>query len=199
MFIFKIILSFIIGSFPTGYLMAKLFKKADIRKEGSGNIGATNVWRVVGKIPGIIVLVVDILKGYFVVRFFSTEADKLFGLGILEQKLLLGLAVILGHNFSLFLKFKGGKGVATTAGVIFALEPKIFLLGLVIWIIVFSLFRYVSLASVSSAVLLPVFLAIWAFPFSFLLFSVAVALLISFKHLPNLRRLVAGEELKFRL
>lgn len=179
--------------------MGKCLKKTDIRKEGSGNIGATNVWRVAGKIPGIIVLLVDVLKGYFAVRFFSLwRASPFLGLGMLEQGLILGLSVILGHNFSLFLRFRGGKGVATAAGVIFALEPRALLIGLVVWAIVFAVFRYVSLASISSAVLLPLFLAIFAFPLFFVVFSVVVAILISFKHLSNIRRLFLGEESRFR-
>jgi glycerol-3-phosphate acyltransferase PlsY len=199
MLLFKTILAFVVGSFPTGYIMARILKKTDIRKEGSGNIGATNVWRVVGKLPGVAVLLIDILKGYFMVRVFSTETDKLLGLGTWEERILLGLAVILGHNFSIFLKFRGGKGVATSAGVIFALDSRLLFICLFIWIVVFLLFRYISLASLASSISLPIFLSLAGYPFSFILFGVSLALLISFKHLANIRRLLTGEEPKLKL
>jgi len=198
MFIFKIIFSFLIGSFPTGYIVTKLIKKTDIRKEGSGNIGATNVWRVVGKIPGIFVLIVDILKGYLVVKYLSIYGPISSYFSNLEEKLILGFSVILGHVFSIFLKFKGGKGVATTAGVLFALEPKLFFACLIIWFLVFLLFGYVSLASIITAVVFPILLVIIAYPFSFILFGILLALLVSFKHLSNIRRLILGKEPKFR-
>ena len=198
MFIFKIIFSFLIGSFPTGYIVTKLIKKTDIRKEGSGNIGATNVWRVVGKIPGIFVLIVDILKGYLVVKYLSIYGPISSYFSNLEEKLILGFSVILGHVFSIFLKFKGGKGVATTAGVLFALEPKLFFACLIIWFLVFLLFGYVSLASIITAVAFPILLVIIAYPFSFILFGILLALLVSFKHLSNIRRLILGKEPKFR-
>ncbi|MCM8783974.1 MAG: glycerol-3-phosphate 1-O-acyltransferase PlsY [Candidatus Omnitrophica bacterium] len=199
MFIIKVILAFFIGSFPTGFILTKLLKKTDIRKEGSGNIGATNVWRVTGKIPGVLVLVIDILKGYLVVRYLTLCEPISSSLSTFEEKLILGFSVILGHTFSIFLKFKGGKGVATTAGVIFALEPKIFFICLIIWSLVFLIFRYVSLASIITAVLLPLLLLIINRPFFYILFGVSLALLVSYKHIPNIRRIILGNEPKFHL
>ncbi|MCX5657936.1 MAG: glycerol-3-phosphate 1-O-acyltransferase PlsY [Candidatus Omnitrophica bacterium] len=198
MFIFKMLVSFLIGSFPTGLLVARIFK-TDIRKGGSGNIGATNVWRVVGRIPGLFVLAIDILKGYFVVALLVPWMAVPLNIEVPEQRLILGIAVIIGHIFSVFLKFKGGKGVATLAGVLFALDPKIFFLCLLTWMIVFVLCRYVSLASICAVVSLPVFLVIFSYSLTFIVFGVVVALTVTFKHLANIRRLVAGEESKFLL
>lgn len=198
-FLIKIIFAFIIGSFPTGYVVTKIIKKRDIRKEGSGNIGATNVWRVVGKLPGLFVLMVDILKGYLVVRYLPVWGPLSVSSPSLEEALILGFSVISGHTFSIFLKFKGGKGVATTTGVLFALEPKIFLICIIIWLVIFLFFHYVSLASIVAAITFPFLLVVFAYPFSFILFGILLALLISFKHYPNIRRLVLGEEPKFHL
>ncbi|MGE4357498.1 MAG: glycerol-3-phosphate 1-O-acyltransferase PlsY [Candidatus Omnitrophota bacterium] len=199
MFAVKTILAFFIGSFPTGYIITKLLKKTDIRQEGSGNIGATNVWRVTGKIPGVLVLIVDILKGYLVVKYLALCEPISSTFSTLEERIILGFAVILGHTFSVFLKFKGGKGVATSAGVIFALEPRIFFICVVIWMIVFIVFRYVSLASITTAVLLPFILLITNRPFIYIMFGVFLALLVSYKHLSNIRRLILGNEPKFHL
>ncbi|MCM8778706.1 MAG: glycerol-3-phosphate 1-O-acyltransferase PlsY [Candidatus Omnitrophica bacterium] len=196
MFIIKIVLAFLVGSFPTGYIVTKIFRRTDIRREGSGNIGATNVWRVVGKIPGMLVLFVDIFKGYLVVKYFVSQGTLSF-LSPFVESLVLGFFVVLGHTFSIFLKFRGGKGVATTAGVLFALEPRIFTICFFIWIFIFLFFRYVSLASILTAVSLPIILLILARPFFYILFAVLLALLISYKHLPNIRRLILAQEPKF--
>ncbi|MCM8798744.1 MAG: glycerol-3-phosphate 1-O-acyltransferase PlsY [Candidatus Omnitrophica bacterium] len=196
MWIIKIVLAFLIGSFPTGYMVGKVLKRTDIRREGSGNIGATNVWRVVGKIPGIFVLFVDIFKGYLVVKYISPWEPISF-LSPFEESLVLGFLVILGHTFSIFLKFRGGKGVATATGVLFALEPKICALCFFIWTVIFLSFRYVSLASILTVVFLPLILLVLLRPFSYILFATLLALLISYKHLPNIRRLILQQEPKF--
>src|ERR1041385_109222 len=154
------ILSYLLGSIPTGYLMAKA-KGVDIRSVGSGNIGATNVFRVLGKGPGIITLAVDFLKGLVAVLAVPLLTARLFSTGQNEiLKVICALAVILGHNYTCWLKFKGGKGIATSAGVLLAWMPWGLILVLGLWLLALAIGRYVSLASILAASALP-FAAWW--------------------------------------
>ncbi|MDP2942608.1 MAG: glycerol-3-phosphate 1-O-acyltransferase PlsY, partial [Candidatus Omnitrophota bacterium] len=146
----SLVLCYLIGSIPTSYLFAKALKGIDIRQFGSGNVGATNTYRVVGKLPGLLVLIIDILKGLICV----TLVAKLFlRLGVAIEPatygMILGFMAIVGHIWSIFLGFKGGKGVATSAGVFIGVAPDVFLWGLLVWVAVFAWKRYISLASIA--------------------------------------------------
>jgi glycerol-3-phosphate acyltransferase PlsY len=195
-FIVIAVAAYLLGSIPAGYLVAKA-KGIDIRTVGSGNIGATNVFRTLGKPLGILVLVVDGLKGFaacswlvdFVVRPFAVAPDKIECL-----KIVAGICAVLGHNYTCWLKFKGGKGIATSAGVYFALAPLAAGIALGAWIIVFALVRYVSVASIAAAVALPT--AVWLTKDSLFLgiVTTALGLLAIFKHKGNIQRLLNGTE-----
>jgi glycerol-3-phosphate acyltransferase PlsY len=184
------VVSYLLGSIPTGYLWAKS-RGIDIRTVGSGNIGATNVMRALGKGPGITVLVIDALKGFLPVflapRLFP-EADR----NVLQ--LVCCVSVIAGHNWTCWLKFNGGKGVATSAGALLAFLPVPMLCVLAVWGIVFGLSRYVSLGSICAAVALPV--ATWLITWDRTLttFTVVVGALVIYKHKGNIQRLLAGTE-----
>jgi len=200
--------AYFLGSIPTGYLAAKA-KGIDIRSVGSGNIGATNAMRVLGKPAGIAVLLADALKGFaavaLAVNFFpelNLSFPKIFATGDSAADVALrsnlgitaGIAAVLGHNYTCWLKFKGGKGIATTAGVYFALAPLSVSIALGIWIILFVATRYVSIASIAAAVALPA--AVWLTQSNLLLSIVTTALgaLAIYKHKANIQRLLAGTE-----
>jgi glycerol-3-phosphate acyltransferase PlsY len=189
--------AYLLGSIPFGLLMAKLFGRGDVRKEGSGNIGATNVSRVAGPLPGILTLLLDGAKGAAAVlvagRYSNDSAMWM---------VIAGLAALAGHCFPVWLKFKGGKGVATAAGVYLALCPPAFLSGLILFLLVAGFSRYVSLGSVAAAVAMPLLMYfLWAphhAPPPVITFgALAVAVLIVYKHDGNLQRLVEGTEPKF--
>ncbi|MCX5686457.1 MAG: glycerol-3-phosphate 1-O-acyltransferase PlsY [Candidatus Omnitrophica bacterium] len=196
----SILSAYLIGSFPTSFIMAKIFKGIDIRDVGSKNAGATNVLRTVGKIPAVITLVVDALKGVFAVTavagfFYAFGIDLVYDF----YRCLLGLVVVCGHIWSVFLKFKGGKGIATTLGVAVALAPKILLPSAVIWFLVFSLTSYVSLASILSLISFPVISAIFGGSLYVTLLSVILCVITIYKHKENIKRLMRGEENKTQL
>lgn len=193
------IVCYLIGSIPTGFLAAKYLKGIDIREHGSGNVGATNTARVAGKLPGLLVLVFDILKGWVCVAL----AAKLFirlGVTVIEPDtyaLMLGSMAIIGHIWTVFLGFKGGKGIATSSGVFIGVAPKIFLIALAIWIVVFVWKRYVSLASIIGAISIPVMLAAMSYPPAFVLITSLMCAITVYKHYSNIKRLVRGEENRF--
>ena len=152
----SLVLAYLVGSFPTSFVLAKALRGIDIRKVGSQNAGATNVLRSVGKIPAIITLVIDILKGVIVVTviadyFYSFDIDLKYDF----YKGLMGLTVVCGHIWSAFLGFKGGKGVATTIGVAIGLTPLALVPSGIIWITVFYITNFVSLASIMALLLFP--------------------------------------------
>ncbi|MEI7733442.1 MAG: glycerol-3-phosphate 1-O-acyltransferase PlsY [Verrucomicrobiota bacterium] len=194
--------AYLLGSVPTGYLAGRL-KGLDIRTVGSGNIGATNVFRTLGKAAGVTVLAVDLLKGFLACGLLVKLLYLGFGApadpdGILRERLaiLAGICAILGHNYTCWLKFKGGKGIATTAGVMLALMPLAFAIALGIWVMVLTLTRYVSVASITSAVALP--FAAYGTGSRGVLLGVTVVLgaLAVYKHKGNLQRLRNGTEPK---
>ncbi|MFH1406962.1 MAG: glycerol-3-phosphate 1-O-acyltransferase PlsY [Candidatus Omnitrophota bacterium] len=195
--IIAVIIAYLVGSIPFGYLAGKLLKGTDIRKHGSGNIGATNVFRTVGKIPGICVLSLDMAKGYFAAGFLAqlflnygvAAGDNLF-------RIMLGVSCVCGHTWTVFLKFKGGKGVATAFGVMMALAPKCIGAGMLLWLCVFVLSHYVSLSSIAAAVSLPVFALFFKEPREFIILVIVLSALIVYRHIPNIRRLMKGEEPK---
>lgn len=197
MFTFSCLMAYLIGSIPTGFLMTKLFLGADIRSAGSRNVGATNVYRVAGKLPGFLTLIIDIAKGVIVVTllvdFFYTylpDVDYIF------YKTFLGLIVILGHIYSVFLKFKGGKGVATTIGVTAAIAPLVLLASLATWLIIFIPTKYVSLGSLAFGIALPISALFFNQPFYVVIFFVILCLINTYKHKDNIKRLLKREENK---
>ena len=182
--------AYLLGGIPFGYLLGKL-KGVDIRKHGSGNVGATNVARVLGKPYGVAVYILDFLKG-FLPTFIAV---KLYGA---ESWIvtLVGLAAILGHMFSPFLGFKGGKGVATASGVLFAVDPKLGLLILILWWIVYQISGYVSVGSIAAA-LGAIFLSgVFNLPFNLKFLITLASVLVIVKHKDNILRLEEGRELK---
>jgi len=193
--------SYILGSIPTAYIFGRLIKGIDIRKFGSGNVGATNALRVLGRGAGIVVLLLDILKGFLAVTFLG----NIFSLKItvLSQEflgVLLGVACILGHNWTVFLRFKGGKGIATTLGVLVGLACgitglRIALLLLVLtWLTVFLVSRIVSVASLLSALVLPLYLLFLKQSHFLVWVSIILSLLIIWRHKSNLSRILRGKE-----
>ena len=203
--ILNIILSFIagylIGSIPTGYIFGRLYKGIDIREFGSGNLGATNAMRVLGKVPGIIVLVIDVLKGVVVI----TLVASLFGITHAVWLTLLSLTVVAGHNWTIFLKFKGGKGIATTLGVMIGLAIKIegmrLVLGLslLIWLVIFLGTGYVSLASIITATLLPVVMMLTSQSLELVVMGIIFCIFVVLRHRANIKRLLSGKEPRVQL
>ena len=193
----SLILTYLIGSIPTAYIFGRIIKGIDIRNFGSGNVGATNVYRLIGKVPAFIVLFIDALKGFAPVLLFPAifNIDK----NLLNPELtsiLIGVACISGHVWTVFLKFKGGKGVATTSGVMLAIAPKVFLIALIVWVIMFLLFRYVSLASITAAISLPIASLVMNKAFPLVLFSITICFIGTYKHKSNISRLLKGKEKK---
>ena len=188
-----VVFGYLLGSCPWGYWLVRLVKHEDIRKVGSGNIGATNVWRTYGRSLGVPVVLLDVLKG-FVPAFVAVQfvsPPHLAGIAA-------GAAAMLGHWRPLFLGFaKGGKMVATCGGVFFGVAVWVALSAGVTWLVVFLLFRYASVASIVAGIALPVFAVIYGYPLSVVLFGVAAAGAILFLHRANLGRLRAGTESRF--
>ena len=191
------IAAYFLGSIPFGLLLTKAFGRGDVRKVGSGNIGATNVARAAGLLAGVSTLLLDLAKGAAAVLL----AEKLSS-GSATWMMIAAFAVLLGHCFPVWLKFKGGKGVATAAGVFLVLSSLACLAAVVLFILVVLLWRYVSLGSVSAAAAMPLLIyLLWpprhAPPLAVIFGAVAVALLIIYKHRGNLQRLLEGTEPKF--
>ena len=187
-----IVLSYLLGSVPIGYVYGRA-RGVDLRKIGSGNIGATNVYRAFGKAPAIVIFWLDVAKGLIAVVLVAR-----LGSGWAYTPILCGLAAIAGHVTSPVMGFKGGKGVATAVGVFLGLAPLATAICLAIWALLFGLFRYVSLGSITGAIALPIL--IWALNragyrgspvFYFALF---VAVLVVITHRSNIRRLMNGTE-----
>lgn len=202
-----IIISYLFGSIPTAYIFGRLIKGIDIRKFGSGNVGATNALRVLGKGAGIAVLLLDVFKGFLVVVLLGNLLISKNTLIPEESlRLALGLSSICGHNWTVFLNFRGGKGIATTLGVLLGLSIKIsglkLILGLLIltWILVFLITRIVSLASVLSGVALPVYMLIFRQSRTLISAGIILCVFVIIRHKNNLKRLFAGKEpaLSFR-
>jgi glycerol-3-phosphate acyltransferase PlsY len=195
--------AYLLGSIPTGFLVAKA-RGVDIRTVGSGNIGATNVFRFLGKPAGIFVLLADALKGWLAVVVVTGIINQAFHLpqDQLTQewlKICAGVCAILGHNYTCWLHFKGGKGIATSAGVLTALVPLALIIILSVWIVVFALSRYVSLASICASFALP--FAAWVTHQSVTMIAIAAALgfLAIYKHKANIKRLLNGTESRLPL
>jgi glycerol-3-phosphate acyltransferase PlsY len=189
-----LVLAYLIGATPTSYLVGKLVKGIDLREHGSNNLGATNVYRVLGWKYAIPVGVTDVLKGAVPVVILGPWSN-----GPAWFTLALGLAAVLGHMFSPYVRFRGGKGVATAAGMFLALAPPAIVISLAIWAVTLWLSGYVSVASLTVAVLFPVWVRITVpqQPYTFWA-GVVLALLIVYSHRANIQRLRAGTEHRFR-
>jgi acyl phosphate:glycerol-3-phosphate acyltransferase len=187
-------LAYLLGAIPTSYLAGRGLRGIDLRDHGSGNLGATNAFRVLGWKAAVPVMVVDVAKGWLPVVLFPVLA----GDPSLGWSLAFGTAAILGHVFSVFVGFRGGKGVATSAGVFLALAPWAALIGALVWGIALVLTRIVSVASLLAAVVLP--MAVFATREPRLVFwlSVALGAFVIYAHRGNIRRLARGEEHTFR-
>lgn len=194
------VIAYLLGSIPFGLLLVRLFGGGDVRHEGSGNIGATNVTRVAGAVPGLLTLLLDAGKGILAVWL----ASKWSG-GNIRWITAAAVAAVIGHMFSVWIGFRGGKGVATGLGVILLICPKAIVTAAVLWFVVLIFWRYVSLASVSAAAAMPIFIYLLyapghAPPTVLSLGIIVISLLVIWKHRANLQRLASGEEtpLKFQ-
>ena len=194
--ILGILISYLIGSFPTAYLFGKWYKGIDIRQHGSGNMGATNVFRVLGKIQGMIVLILDIIKGIIPP---TIVADTL-GLDQIIVRVFLGLVAVCGHNWTIFLGFKGGKGIATSLGVLVGLTIEIpglrpvLLVCVGTWIVLFLISGYVSLSSIIAAIILPLAMVGTNQPFEMVMLGVIFCIFVVLRHKTNIQRLLSGKE-----
>ena len=186
-------ISYLLGSIPTGYLMGRFLKGIDIRQAGSGNLGATNVFRVLGKWPGTVTLIFDISKGFLsvaVLGSFCSDGSCSESL----SRLFCGLGAIAGHNWTCFLRFRGGKGIATSAGVFLGLSPLVTLVLMAVWALIAYLTKYVSAASVVASVFLPISLFLFNKPREWVIAGIVLTLVSVWKHRTNIRRLMDGTE-----
>lgn len=189
--------AYLLGSIPFGLLVAKVFGAGDVRRSGSGNIGATNVARTAGTFAGVLTLLLDAAKGALPVWAAAryTQENALW-------MMLAGFAALLGHCFPVWLKFKGGKGVATAAGIFAVLSPAALLGAVILFLLVAMFWKYISLASISAAAAMPLLIYfLWALhhapPHAITFGTLAIAILIAFKHDGNIQRLVEGTEPRF--
>lgn len=194
--------AYLLGSIPFGFLLVRLFLKEDIREKGSGNIGATNVVRSGAKKLGMLTFALDVCKGFIAVWLASriAFAPGLAAVPLQNAEALAALCAILGHIYTIWLRFKGGKGVATALGVFLALAPLAALAGLAVFIVVFALTKYVSLASILASVAFPIFAMFLPHP-AYSPWLIAVILIVPViviaKHQQNIARLLNGTEYRF--
>ena len=201
-----IAVAYVLGSVPFGFLLVKIFRGEDIRLTGSGNIGATNVARSGAKVLGIVTLLLDALKGTFAVWFayalgnsaLNSCVDVIPCVPVVRLMACAALGAVTGHIFPVWLRFRGGKGVATAVGCFFVLFPKAMLLSLVLFLIVVAITRYVSLGSILASIAFPIIahLADDA-PWRSVMLVAVISLLIIMKHHQNIRRLLSGSENRF--
>jgi acyl phosphate:glycerol-3-phosphate acyltransferase len=200
--ILTIIFAYLLGSIPTSIWIGRAFFNIDIREHGSGNAGATNTFRVMGAKAGFIVFFIDMLKGYGAVRLLYLTDFYIPETGFFVNfQLALGMAAMIGHIFPVFAGFRGGKGVATLAGVVLALHPMATLITLLIFFVTLLITKYVSLSSMIAAFTFP-FLLIFAFSNttpSLIIFSMVIAVLLLFTHQKNIERLLSGQEKSFKV
>jgi glycerol-3-phosphate acyltransferase PlsY len=193
-------ISYLIGAIPTAFIFGKLLKGIDIRQHGSGNMGATNAFRVLGKVPGTLVLILDIIKGIIPVVYVAGFLSPLeFG------RVIAAVAAVSGHNWTCFLNFKGGKGIATSFGVLIGLTiviPDIrwpVVLCSLSWLACFLMTAYISLSSLVAAVVLPVFMVVFSAPLLVTSLCIVFCIFVVFRHRPNIHRLLSGQEPKVPL
>jgi acyl phosphate:glycerol-3-phosphate acyltransferase len=189
-----VLAAYFIGAFPTSYVVGRAARGIDLRQHGSGNLGATNAFRVLGWKAALPIFILDSAKG-FVPVFFFTRID---GAPLAVWALAYGAAAIIGHVFSIYVGFRGGKGVATGAGVFLALAPVAVLIGLGIWMVLVFATGYVAVGSIAAAATLPLLVALSGAAPEVLALSVILAVFVIYAHRANIRRLARGEEHRFR-
>lgn len=193
LFILIMIAIYLIAAIPTGVVLARLMGGEDVRQKGSGNIGATNVYRVAGKLAGVLTLVGDTLKGFLPLLAFKTWLEPTpTQLGIASA------VAILGHCYPVYLKFKGGKGVATALGIFLVLSPKAVFFALIVFILTVTITRYISLGSVLAALSAPLVILLLNHPQPIFLATLFIAALVIWRHNSNIRRLLDGTENRFK-
>jgi glycerol-3-phosphate acyltransferase PlsY len=188
-----LLFAYLCGSIPFAYIISKVFYRVDIRTVGSGNPGATNVFRTLGKKPGIFTFICDVLKA-FLPTYFAFYIDASF-----SYCAAVGVAAFFGHMFTVFLQFKGGKGVASAFGAFCALLPLPALIALAVFAVVFLLSGFVALGSICAALSLPLAAYFAGYPAEVIIFAFAAALLVIYKHKANIKRLRAGTENRFKI
>ncbi|QGP93700.1 Glycerol-3-phosphate acyltransferase [Neomoorella glycerini] len=189
MWLLALVLAYLIGSIPTAYVVGRYVYGFDIRRRGSGNVGATNALRTMGTFPGLLVLAVDALKGMLAVWLGQAMGGPWLAA-------ITALVAIIGHNWSVFLEFQGGRGVATTAGAVLAMAPPVIFWAALLWVVIVVFTRYVSLGSILAAAVAPFLMLFFHRPWPYILFAFAGATLVIYRHRPNIKRLLAGTEHK---
>jgi len=200
-----ITISYLIGAIPFSFVITKLFKHKDLRALGSGNVGATNAFRNFGPAIGIPALILDIAKGAIPVTLIATATYDHSQLPISSIRLILGIVSICGHNWTIFLKFKGGKGIATSLGVLLGLAStslalaKVLGILVLLWTAVLLASGYVSLASIICAICMPIFLIIFKFSLDYVLFGILIGCFAVYRHKSNIRRILQKKESRFNI
>lgn len=193
LFVFVLIIIYLIAAIPTGVVLSRLMGSEDIRQKGSGNIGATNVYRVAGKLAGVLTLLGDTLKSFLPLLAYQswlTPSPTEFGIA--------SVAAIVGHCYPIYLKFKGGKGVATALGIFLILSAKAVLVALSIFILTVAITRHISLGSILAAMSAPVLILLLDHPQPIFLATLFIALLVIWRHRSNISRLLDGTESRFK-
>lgn len=193
--------AYLLGSIPTAVWIGKIFFGIDVREHGSGNAGATNTLRTLGKPAGFSVLAIDCLKGYAATSLALFLPETLTAETQLHWQMVFGIIAVIGHIYPVFARFKGGKGIATLIGMVMAMSGWLAVCCMLTFVVVVSITRYISLGSMVAAVLSPLFVGMiynWEQPV-FLYFCSAIGLLVVYTHRANISRLVAGQESKFSL
>ena len=195
-YLLLLLLAYLLGSFPTGYLAARILKGIDIRDQGSGSIGATNVLRTLGKVPAIVVLLVDAAKGAAAIASaqiaYSYAPDGPLSLPSLVA--LAGIAAVFGHSWPIWLNFKGGKSVATSLGILLAMSWQVGLGTLGVFAVILAISRIVSLSSIASAIAVSILMILLGQPLPYQLFALAAGIYVIWRHRSNIGRLLAGTE-----
>ena len=184
--------SYLIGSIPHGLILGKAIWGVDLRKYGSNNIGATNAWRIIGKKAGVSIFLLDMVKGVI------GAGLGIFYAGSPLAGVLCGILAVIGHSWSIFLGFKGGKSVSTGLGVLMMLMPKVAFIVFLVWLAVVFVTQYVSLGSIIGAALVPVLAYIFSMPMEYFVFGVLAAVFIIYRHKANIDRLLHGRENKIK-
>ena len=186
-----VVVAYLVGSIPTGLILGKAYG-VDVRSQGSGNIGATNLYRTVGRKVGVITLVGDCLKGFIPVMAVN------YSMLPSDYAVWVGLAAFCGHVFSVFLKFKGGKGVATALGVFLALAPLAVVIAVCVFAVFMFVWRYVSLSSIAAATVMPIAVVLLGGNRSLLVITLLIVSIVIMRHHGNISRLIAGTENRFK-
>jgi len=189
-----LVAAYLVGSVPVGLLLVRWVKGVDIRETGSGNIGATNVWRLGGPRLGIPVFLLDFGKGIAAVMLGKWVAPGSYLIHVLA-----GMAGIVGSNWSIFLRFRGGRGVSMSLGVLVALVPRVALITFAVWLVALLTTRYVSVSSMAGALIVPVLMFLFHAPLAYSILGLICCAFVMIRHIPNLRRLLAGTESRISL